>query len=55
VWAATVKEKEKGLVQGPFSAAQLDARFGVGKWRAIRRFGVWQKGKCRACDNCAEF
>eukprot|EP00962_Isochrysis_galbana_P002289 scaffold599_cov130-Isochrysis_galbana.AAC.10 len=54
VWAATMKEREKGLVHGPFSAVDLDARFGEGQWRAIRRFGVWQKGKCRACDNCAE-
>lgn len=54
VWSATMKEREKGLVHGPFSAADLDARFGGGLWRAIRRFGVWQKGKCRACDNCAE-
>jgi ferredoxin len=54
VWAATIKERDKGLVQGPFSAADMDARFGAGNWRGIQRFDVWQKGKCRACDNCAE-
>eukprot|EP00962_Isochrysis_galbana_P061844 scaffold46202_cov225-Isochrysis_galbana.AAC.1 len=54
VWAATMKESDKGLIQGPFSSIDMDARFGPGMWRAIRRFGVWQKGKCRACDNCAE-
>jgi len=49
-----MKERDKGLIQGPFSSIDIDARFGPGMWRAIRRFGVWQKGKCRACDNCAE-
>jgi hypothetical protein len=54
VWVATIKERDRGLVFGPFPASEMDARFGPGQWRAIRRFGVWQKGKCRACDNCAE-
>jgi hypothetical protein len=54
VWAATIKERDRGLVFGPFPASEMDARFGLGQWRAIRRFGVWQKGMCRACDNCAE-
>jgi len=54
VWAATIKERDKGLINGPFSRSDLDARFGVGCWRGIRRFGVTQKGKCRPCDNSAE-
>ena len=54
VFAACEKEIEAGHMQGYFSKQEMDARFGVGGWRAIRRFGVWQNGKCRACDNCAE-
>eukprot|EP00965_Chrysotila_dentata_P031022 1032921-Pleurochrysis_carterae.AAC.1 len=29
----------------------MDAQFGKGKWRAMRRFGVQQNGKIRPCDN----
>eukprot|EP00965_Chrysotila_dentata_P157006 5187174-Pleurochrysis_carterae.AAC.2 len=29
----------------------MDARFGKGKWRAMRRFGVHQNRKIRPCDN----
>ena len=54
VFAACEKEVAAGHMHGYFSKEELDARFGVGAWRAIRRFGVWQNGKCRACDNCAE-
>jgi len=54
VWAATLKEKKKGLIQNPFSKVELDHLYGVGGWRGIRRFGVTQKVKCRPCDNCAE-
>ena len=54
VFAACEKEIGLGHMQGYFSKREMDERFGVGGWRAIRRFGVWQNGKCRACDNCAE-
>eukprot|EP00965_Chrysotila_dentata_P113818 3762284-Pleurochrysis_carterae.AAC.1 len=29
----------------------MDTRFGKGRLRAIRRFGVQQNGKTRRCDN----
>jgi hypothetical protein len=51
VFAATVKEIDKGLVDGFFDEATIDAMYGPGAWRAMMRFGVWQRGKCRACDN----
>jgi len=48
---ATRDEVRKGLMHGPFTKAQLDAAYGPGKWRAMRRFAVEQKGKIRPCDN----
>lgn len=53
----TRAELSNGFVRGPFSSSQLDARFGKGKWRAARRFGVLQgtkddgSPKIRAIDN----
>ena len=54
VYAATAKECEKGTMDGPFMLTQMNASFGDGHWRAMRRNGVWQKGKCRPCDDTAE-
>lgn len=66
VWDATVKECAGnwciGVEAGPgawrgFSAAEIDAHpwfDGPGSWRAIRRFGVLQKGKIRPVDDGAE-
>ena len=54
VWDATRAECAAGLMAGPFSADDLDRAYGKGAWRASRRFPVWQKGKCRPCDDCAE-
>ena len=44
-------EVAKGLSAGPFSRAQLDRAYGRGRWRPMLRFGVWQKGKLRPCDD----
>ena len=54
VFTSTQKEVDKGLMKGFLSAADLDALFGAGLWRAMRRFPVWQRGKCRSCDNGSE-
>lgn len=54
VWDATLKEVNKGTMSGPFAARDLDRAYGAGQWRAIRRFPIWQKEKCRPCDDCAE-
>eukprot|EP00965_Chrysotila_dentata_P116115 3838485-Pleurochrysis_carterae.AAC.1 len=51
LWAKTKSEVEEGLAFPIGSASDMDARFGKGKWRAIRRFGVHQNGKIRPCDN----
>ena len=56
---ATEKEITAGAVRGPFSASQLDKRFGADCWRAQRRFGVEQglsadgSPKIRVIDNSA--
>jgi len=54
VHAATATECDKGTMNGPFSMEQMDAAFGQGHWRGLRRFGVWQKGKCHPCDEESE-
>ena len=51
VWRKTLDERDRGLMHGPFSQEELTERYGVGAWRAMQRFGIWQKGKLRACDN----
>ena len=50
-WLRTREELEAGLVHGPFEREQLDKAFGKGSWRAMRRFGIFQNGKWRCCDN----
>ena len=47
----TADEVERALMRGPFTRAEMDAAYGRGRWRAMRRFGVHQKGKVRPCDN----
>lgn len=51
VWAKTMDEVSRGLVKGPFSREALEAVAGPQGFRAMRRFGVEQNGKVRACDN----
>ena len=53
VWEKTLDEEEKGYIRRS-SLAELAAKYGAGFWRAIRRFGVLQKGKTRPCENAAE-
>jgi hypothetical protein len=54
----TRKEVAAGHAFGPYTAAELDAKFGGGAWRCLHRFGVPQgleadgvTVKIRACDN----
>lgn len=66
VWDATVKECAGGWCVGVqtaqdtwrgFTKAELDAHpwlDGPGSWRAIRRFGVLQKGRIRPVDDGTE-
>lgn len=52
LWQKTLSEVDQGLMQGPFGRSHLDdTLYGYGKWRPIARFGVWQKGKLRPCDD----
>ena len=48
---ATRAEVAKGLMHGPVTADELDNAYGRGRWRAMRRFAVEQRGKVRPCDN----
>ena len=54
LWERTIEELDKGLCDGPWDAADLDAMYGTHCWRAMRRFGVWQNEKLRACDDAKE-
>lgn len=54
----TRKEVDAGHAFGPFTAEELDSKFGVGRWRCMQRFGVEQgfeadgvTVRIRPCDN----
>ena len=58
LWDHTMEEVRLGLTQGPFTAADLDRRFGAGQWRSMMRFAVEQSRqdgsiKVRPCDDAA--
>eukprot|EP00973_Karenia_brevis_P013392 1819257-Karenia_brevis.AAC.1 len=44
VWKATMVEVEEGLLEGPFSQLEVEARLGR-LWTGARRFGVVQSNK----------
>ena len=45
--------EEKGWLEGPFTAGEVDHRFG-GQWLPVRRFAVEQRGKLRPIDDLRE-
>ena len=49
---ASRKEQRSGILGRFGSKKDMDRRFGVGRWRGIRRRAVDQHGKIRAIDNC---
>ena len=49
--AVTDKEIDLGFLSPYLSKRELDEKYGIGGWRAMRRFGVWQNGKLRAVDD----
>jgi hypothetical protein len=54
-WQATIEEVNiKSSARGPFTRSQLDARFGYGNWRPIRRFGVPKGTGVRPCDDATQ-
>ena len=54
VWAATMAELDKGLIDGPWTFEDVNSMFSESGWRGSRRFPVDQDGKCRPCEDCAE-
>ncbi len=52
VMALTQEEVENGWLEGPFTAAQMDTRFG--KWISHKRFGLRQGEKVRLIDDCKQ-
>ncbi len=45
ILSSTLEEIEKGILSQPLRKDQLDAVFGRGHWKAIRRRAIWQAGK----------
>ena len=45
----------KGWAIGPYSAQQLDDKYGIDSWVPSRRFGIRQSNKVRAVDDFSEF
>ena len=54
VWDKTLEELKKGYLRGPFSAAELTAKYGS-KWIGSPRFGVSQKDVIRCIDDFSIF
>ena len=59
-WVATVKERDAGLIYGPFTITQLNKPsaegypgFGFGMWRPLPRYAIWNGVKWRCIDNAA--
>lgn len=50
-WVRTKEEIDEGLVSKPRSRAQMDRRYGRGKWRCLGRNAIFQKKKWRCIDN----
>eukprot|EP00973_Karenia_brevis_P004014 552604-Karenia_brevis.AAC.1 len=49
-----MKEIAKGKAEGLFPKHDLDMKFGKNRWRASKRFLLWQEShqQYRAIDNC---
>ena len=55
IWELTQEECAKGWCSGPFSVAQLDQKFGPGRWRPVPRFRITQaSGKQRLIDDAKQ-
>ena len=54
VYRTTIGEKDKGWLQGPFTAEEISSRLG-GVWVPSRRFGIQQGGKTRNIDDYSEY
>ena len=59
-WRRTIEERDAGLIQGPFTVAQLNASpgtgfpaFGYGRYRPLPRHAIFQGKKYRCIDDGA--
>lgn len=59
-WERTLEERDSGLIEGPFTRAEIQARretgfpaFGYGVARPLPRFAIWQGSKWRCIDDGA--
>jgi hypothetical protein len=54
-WEASMKEVTmKKSAEGPFSRSEMDAKFGAGNYRAVKRFSILQGNKYRPVDDATE-
>ena len=51
VWDTSQDQRKRHLLSGALTKREVDAIFGKGSWRGIRRRGMWQNGKVRGIDN----
>ena len=53
IWDKSKEEIKLNILEGWFSKASLDKKFGKGKWRPMRRFALYQEahGSWRCIDN----
>ena len=51
VWDTSQDQKKRRLLSDAMTKQQVDKIFGKGRWRGIRRRGIWQNGKVRGIDN----
>ena len=50
MWEKTLGEVAKGVMEGPFTRAEIDQKFGRGRWRRpIERFALFAEF-CHQCD-----
>jgi len=48
------KERKAGIIEGRYTKDEVDTRLGVGSWRPMRRFAIWQHDKWRIIDDARE-
>ena len=53
IWRKSCEEKDRGLIEGWYSAKDLDEMFGANNWRAMVRFAIYQEAhrSWRCIDN----
>ena len=51
VYDTSQDQLQRTLISEALTEFDLDNIFGKGRWRGIRRRGIWQNGKVRGIDN----